>query len=109
MPGNFTASALADGSVPTSKAAIFTAPSGVTVYVKSLTLFNMNPTTQVVIVYLRRTGTSRAVRRYELEQFQSAEVVASSGSWILESSDAIEAQATTAGAVDFTVSGVRET
>lgn len=105
----FTAAALADGLVPTVQAAIYTCPASTVVYLKSVTLFNKNAVQQTILLYLTRTGTARFWRRFVLEQYESAAVLDHGESVILETGDALEAATTTTNAVDYTVSGIRET
>lgn len=107
MPGTFTPKVLADGQLATTKTVVFTATTAT--YVKSLTLFNDNAAEQTVLVYLKPGATSRKARRFVLTQNEHANAIDPGEIILLESGDEIEAQTTTASAVDFVLMGVEET
>lgn len=104
----FTPKAIADGEIPLAIGSIFTASAGIATYIKAITLFNKNVLNQVILIEVNRTGVNRFWRRFELQQFESADVLDDGQTMILEAGDVIFASATTASAVDFTISGVEE-
>jgi hypothetical protein len=100
------AQSLADGQLATSKGALYTVPAGVTVYPRFLSLFNTNAATQTILIYLKRSGsTSRSLRRYELEQYESALVFDRHDDLALSAGDVIEGATTTASAVEYFLGG----
>ena len=107
MAGTFTPKVLAEGQLATTKTTLFTAVAAT--YVKSLTLFNDNAAEQTVIVYVRPASTSRKIRRFVLAQNEHANAIDPGEIILLETGDLIEAQTTTASAVDFVLMGVEET
>lgn len=107
MAGTFTATSLANGQIATTQAAIFTATD--LTYVKKVILFNSNAATQTVRLWINPTGTARRWRQFVLAQNESAEVTEHGEALILESGDTIEADTTTAAAVDYVLCGVVET
>lgn len=111
----FAPEGLADGELPTVQTPIFTASADVGTYVKKFSLFNKNAATQTVLLYITRaaanggSGVPRVWKRYELDEFDSAEVIDESVVSIrLLPGDAIEAVTTTANAVDYDIDGVTE-
>lgn len=109
MAGTFTAKVLADGQLANSKGTLYTVPVSTAAYVKHFSIFNTNAATQTVIVYLKPGATSRKVVQLTLAQNESANIVDLIGSFNLEAGDLIEAETTTAAAVDFVITGVAET
>lgn len=104
----FTPKALADGEIPSAEAPIFNATANIGTYVKAITLFNNNLANQVILIGVNRTGDVRNWRRFELLQFESADVIDDGETMLLEPNDTIVASATNANSVDFTISGVEE-
>ncbi len=104
----FTPKAIADGEIPVAIGAIFSATASIATYVKAITLFNKNAINQIVLIEVNRSGVNRFWRRFELQQFESADVLDDGQTMILEAGDVLFASATTAAAVDFTISGVEE-
>lgn len=105
----FTGKVLADGQLATTKTQLYTAPADTVAYVKRMSIFNTNAAQQTIVVYINASGTSRKWRRYVLEQNESADLLDAGDSLILEAADKIEAETTTATAVDFFIMGVEET
>lgn len=106
----FVSASLADGQLPTSAGDLYTAPADTTVYIKRLSFFNDNASEQTIILWVQRAGgTARKWRRYVLAQNESAEVLEASDTIHLSAGDKLRAQTTTAGAVDYIITGVRET
>ena len=104
----FAPKALADGEIPLGIGTIFTATASIATYVKAITLFNKNAINQNILIEVNRSGVNRFWRRFELQQFESADVLDDGQTIILEPGDLLLASATTAAAVDFTISGVEE-
>jgi hypothetical protein len=105
----FSARVLADGQLPDAQAAIYTVPFGAAAYVKQLLLFNTNAAAQTIDVWLNTSGTPRQWHRLVLQENEAAPLLEHGESLQLESGDTVEAVTTTAGAVDFTITGVEET
>ncbi len=77
--------------------------------INKITLFNNIQTIQTVILYVRRKfGAFRKLRQYVLMQNQSAEYLIAGEHLFLEAGDVLEAETTTADAVDFVVYGTLE-
>lgn len=102
---------LANGQVATTKSTIFevedpsSGGSG-KVNVKKITLFNTNSTAQTAIIFIKeRNGTSKILRQFGLEENDGGEYLEPGEELPLDNGDAIEAETTTAGAVDFVVFG----
>lgn len=104
---SFAGALMADGQVSDSKGTLYTVPASTVAYIGFFSLFNTNAATQTIIVYINN-GTSRKVRQFDLDQNESADVLESSQKIVLEAGDLIEAETTTASAVDFVISGVEE-
>lgn len=105
----FTAGTLADGQVATSAAAIYTVPAGTVTVLKYINFYNTNSATQTLSVYITRSGgTRRQVIRQVLDQYQSLALLSEGESLTLSTGDALEADTTTASAVDYIVSGAAD-
>lgn len=109
MAGTFNAKVLAEGQLPTSKTALYTVPASTVAYVKLFDMLNTNAAQQTIIIYLNTAGTSRSYGRAILEINEFASVLSDSETIELQAGDTIEAQTTTASAVDYTITGVEET
>jgi hypothetical protein len=73
-------------------------------------MFNTNAATQTIDVWLRRSGGSaRRIHRAVIAQNESVEFLDQGETIELSAGDTIEAQTTTASAVDYIVTGVEET
>lgn len=105
---SFTPKALADGEIPQAPEVIFTASAAVGTYVKEMALFNRNAALQTIVLYVNRTGENRTWKRFELQQFESADALDDGQTLFLESGDEVLAEASNASAVDFIMSGVEE-
>lgn len=112
MPTAFAPKFLADGVLPTAQATIFTATADVGTYLKSFFMYNKNAATQTIDIWVLRangSGTARRWRRLELLVNESAQLVDNdTQSLRLEPGDQLQAQTTTANAVDFDLDGVTE-
>jgi hypothetical protein len=108
----FAPSYLNDGELPTVQGSIFTATADIGTYLKSVLLFNKNAATQTIDFWIFRTngsGTPRKIRRMELLQNESAQLIDSDTQSIrLGPGDELQAQTTTVNAVDFDIDGVTE-
>lgn len=109
MAGTFAVLAPVDGQLPNSKAAILTVPGATSYYLKTFFLFNTNAATQTILLYINSSGTSRQFARIVLAQNESADIIEQGESIELAAADTIEAVTTTASAVDYTITGVKET
>lgn len=108
MAGTFTAKLLAEGQLATSWAAIYTVPASTAAYIKDIWVFNTNAAAQTIEIRINGSGTGRKRTRLTLNINESADILEGNG-FTLEAGDSIEAQTTTATAVDYTVHGVQET
>lgn len=102
-----TGASLAQGQLPTTAggAVIFTA-SAVT-FVKCFNVISKNAIQQQVYVYLRRSGEAASVLFAStiLDQYQRDRLIGADDALSLSDGDTIEAETTTASAVDFWISG----
>ena len=105
----FTGKVLGEGQLPTTKGTLYTVPVAAVTYVKRISFFNDNAAAQTIIVYVKPGATSRKWRRYVLEQNEAVDLLDHGDALILEAGDTIEAQTTTATAVDYLLMGVEET
>jgi hypothetical protein len=105
----YSGGSLADGQLPSSVGAIYTA-TAVKAVIKAVTLHNTNVTTQTINIYITRSGsTRRQLYRFAgITQFQSMDVLSDGETWTLSAGDTIDADTTTAAAVDFTILGATE-
>ena len=104
----FTGASLADNQVATTWGTIY-GPSGVKAIIKSATFFNTNATRQVLELRVTRSGSSaRKFPRAELEINESMELLTNGETLILSDGDVLQAQTTTATAVDYTITGASE-
>ena len=79
------------------------------VTINKVTIFNNIQTIQTVILYVRRKfGEFRKLRQYVLMQNESAEYLEGGAVLSLRPGDVLEAETTTADAVDFVVYGTLE-
>lgn len=99
---------LADGQLPDSQGAIYTSPAGTKSLVRKFTLANTNATAQTIDLYIDVSGTPRFIRRIELLQYESVDVLTDDEEIVLDGGDAIEAVTTTAAAVDYYLGGATE-
>jgi hypothetical protein len=106
MAGTFTPKVLAEGQLASSKGTIYTVPSSTSAYIKQITFYNTNASTQTIALYLKPGSTSRQIARYVLAQ---NEFVIFDFSTLLEAADLIEASSTNATAVDYIITGLEET
>ena len=104
----FTGASLADGQIATSWATIL-APSGAKWIVKSLDMHSANAASQTVETRITRSGsTARVWKRVVLEQNEMVEFLTEGETLVLSAGDGLQAQTTTATAVDYTATGASE-
>ncbi len=102
---------LANGQVATTKSTIFEAndPSSSgdgEVKIEKISFFNTNSTQQTAILFIKkRNSTSIKLRQFVLLENEGGEYLEPGESLPLDNGDIIEAQTTTASAVDFIVFG----
>ena len=79
------------------------------VTINKITLFNNIQTIQTVVLFVRRKfGAFRKLRQYVLMQNESAEYLQGGEILSLRPGDVLEAETTTADAVDFVIYGILE-
>lgn len=106
---------LAEGTIPAARAVIFATGAsdfrtGVLnfgkVKITKITMFNNISTEQTIILSMKKKfGALRKLRQYILKINESAEYLEPGESLPLNAGDDIQAETTTADAVDFTVYG----
>lgn len=110
---NPTAKALADGQLGAAKATIYTAPATagtkIVIPIGGLVLVNTGAAARTVNLYTNRAGTSRrfVAKDYTLQAGNDG-FLRNDAIIVLESSDLIEGDASTAAEVDYTISGYEE-
>jgi hypothetical protein len=104
-----TAKSLADGQLSNSKTTLYTVPVSAIAYVKFFSLHNTNAVTQTYIVYVTRSGgASRIIAYGTLTQHSTVRII-DTESLSLSAGDLIEAETTTAAAVDYLIAGAEQT
>ena len=106
MPGTFTPKVLADGQLASTKSTLYTVPASTSAYIKEITFYNTNASSQTIALYVKPGATSRQIARYVLAQNEWAIFDFST---VLETGDLIEASSTNATAVDYVITGLEET
>ena len=103
---SFVAGSLADGQVASSVGSIYTS-TGVKTIVKSATFFNTNATAQTLNVYVTRSGGTRRqlYRDASMAQYTSFDLLSQGEVLVLSAGDSIDADTTTASAVDYVITG----
>lgn len=105
---SFTGKSLNAGVLATSWANIL-APSGVKFIVKLLDMSSNNASAQTVELRITRSGeTTRRWKRAVLEQNEFVEFLTDGEVLILSTGDVLQAQTTTAAAVEWTATGAEE-
>jgi len=99
---------LAEGQVSSSKSTLYTVPALTETMVKYFSIMNTSVTPQSLTVYVNVSGTSRVIAVASLLQNESLRVIEKEETLSLDSGDKIEAQTTTAGVVDFIISGAEQ-
>lgn len=76
--------------------------------IEKVTFFNENAAEQTAILFVKeRFGSSRKIRQFKLLQNEGGEYLEPSDDLPLEIGDSLEAETTTASAVNFVVFGSR--
>ena len=103
---SFVAGSLADGQVATTTGAIYTVPASTVAVLRSVSFFNTNATTQTLNVYVTRSGgTRRQIFQASMDQNTSLALLSEGETLALSTGDVLEADTTTATAVDYLVTG----
>lgn len=99
---------LANGQFAATKTTIYTTPASTTTYVRRFAIFNSGANTENVKIYIKvSAGTSRLVDLGTLLTGERADVDLEY--YTLSAGDVIEAQTTTASAVDYIIAGAEQT
>jgi hypothetical protein len=98
-----TGKVLAAGKLPASKTTLFTAAARTKVVFGSF--HNTQATIQTLVIYLKPANDSLIVERQTLVQNGRVYFPCDGAFFWLETGDVIEGQTTTAGAVDYFISG----
>lgn len=102
---------LADGQVSDSKAIIFEVGDSAVLdttkaLIEKIVVFNTVSTEQTVNLFVKkRFGVSRQLRQFTLQRHTGGEYLEPGETLPIDLGDEIEAETTTAGAVDFVVFG----
>jgi len=98
---------LADGQLPDTESALYTAPASTTTYVKSIICNNTHASnTNIVYLFLQPSGgTSRRIARVSLD---AGDTLYLDESIVLDTGDAIRGYATNASEIDYIISGAEE-
>jgi hypothetical protein len=101
------AKALADGQVASTKGTIYTAPADTTIIIpkEGLSLKNITANQQTGVVYVNRSGTSREIGSFVLDEDY---VWTNPQTFTLEDGDLLEAETTNAASIEFVLSGAQE-
>ena len=104
---------LADGQVSTTKTVIFEVGDSAVLdtenaVVEKITLFNTSAVEQTASLFIKKGfSVSRQLRQFILLENEGGEYLEPGETLPLEMGDEIEAQTTSAGAVDFVIFGTR--
>ncbi len=106
----FTGASLNDGQVATSWGTVYGPGAGAKAILRSADFHNTNAVTQTVEFAITRSGSSRRIiaRVAGLLQNEKVELLTDGEVITLSASDVLEAQTTTATAVDFVITGATE-
>lgn len=97
---------LADGQLQTSKSTIYTVEARAGMRLNQINLFNDNAVAQTIILYIKRKGCgSRKLRQWVLNQNEAGTFLSAGEHFSISVDDALEAETTTASAVDYLVTG----
>lgn len=106
MPGTFSPKVLAEGQLASTKSTLYTVPGSTSAYIKQISFYNTNASSQTIALYVKPGATSRQIARYVLAQNEWAIFDFST---VLETGDLIEASSSNATAVDYVITGLEET
>lgn len=106
----FLGASLADGQVASTKGTIYTVPAGKRALVNFIRFVSTTATVQTINVYVKRSGsTSRRLMRFaNVQQWEAVYPLQPDEEITLSAGDVIEADTTTATAVDYFISGAVE-
>ena len=105
----FAVKSLADGQLATTWATLYGPGVGVKAILRSADFFNTNAVAQTLELRVTRSGsTARKFPRATLLQNESLRLLTDGEVIVLSASDVLQAQTTTATAVDFTITGAEE-
>lgn len=107
---SFTGGSLADGQVADTTGTIYTVPASTVAIIKSMTFYNTNATGQTLNLYVTRSGGTRRQLHQEssLAQYGTVDYLSGGEVLVLSAGDVIEADTTTASAVDYLITGATE-
>jgi hypothetical protein len=102
-----TGKSLADGQLPTSKTTLYTVPASTISYVKHFTCHNTGGASEVITIYIKRSGsTSRVIHTASLATGETSLVAEKDDGWVLSAGDVIEGDTSlSATTVDYTILG----
>lgn len=99
---------LADGTLPTSKGTLYTAPAGTTVHITNITIANAHTSGITCNLYVKRSGSSsrRIIGKdFTLAIATSLEYPQTASALRLSTGDIIEGDASVISVADYTISG----
>lgn len=110
MAGMFSVKSLGDGQLPSSIGVLYTVPAVTQTITKTITLTNISPSAVDINLYVSTDGgsTNRRIIPYDVTLEAGYSLVFDSP-LTLEATHRISGDATSASAVDYTISGVEET
>ena len=106
MAGNFAATVLGEGQLPSAKGTLYTVPGGTVTYVRAIRVHNPSGGTETITLYLKPGATSRVLTQAVLG---SKETLVIDDPITLQAGDLIEGVTTTATTVDYVITGGEET
>ena len=107
----FVGRSLADGTLPAAAAPLYTVPASTRAVIKSIDIVSATPIVQTVELYVTRSGsTIRRIVRVESLQLNETIHWGDEGEPLsLSTGDVISGVATSAGSLDYTITGAEET
>ena len=92
------------GQLPSAAATLYTVPSGIKAYVKTVSALNTGAGSEVVVVYLTVDGTTATIAAPSLSAGESLKI----RNFPLKGGDTIDGETTTAATVDYTIHVVED-
>lgn len=108
MAGTFTIKALGEGQLAATKGTLYTVPGSTNTIIKTITLVNTSASSVTVNLYLKTGATSRRIIPKDMN-LDAGQLAETDQEYTLEAADLIEADASSATAVDYTINGIEET
>ena len=107
----FVGKTLADGQLANALAVLYTVPGSTRAVIKSIDICSLTAIAQTVQLYIRRSGgsTRRICNVNSLQLNEAIHVLEDGQSYSLAAGDTIEGFTTTAGSLDFMITGAEET